>query len=88
MAAASVKALLGYSHPATNPIMAAPSTTQQERDFKGQRSSTADEVLGRSDQEELGGSSHNLGVDDFELVRTLGTGISNLFINYQDLPIE
>jgi hypothetical protein len=42
------------------------------------RSSPAHEVLQRAGQEELGESSKSLSVDDFELVRTLGTGKSFL----------
>jgi hypothetical protein len=45
--------------------MAAPGT---------QRSSAAEEPMEMSGQEELGESSTTLGVGDFELVKTLGTG--------------
>jgi hypothetical protein len=75
MAAASVKALLAHPHPSTSAIMAATGANQQGRESKGRRSSPAEEVLERS-EEDLGRSSKTLGVDDFELVRTLGTGMS------------
>ena len=49
------------------------------------RSSPANEVLQRAGQEELGGSSKTLSVDDFELVRTLGTGMFRYCFLLEDL---
>ncbi len=77
MAAASVKVLLAYRRPTTNAVVAAIGANQQGRDFKRQRSSPAEEVL-EMEEEELGGSSKSLEADDFELVKTLGTGMMSL----------
>lgn len=46
-----------------------------------QRLSAAGECMEMSGQEELGESSETLGVEDFELVKTLGTGRSCVLLS-------
>jgi hypothetical protein len=53
---------------------------QQREEMKASGSAPAQEILQRSDQQELGASSKNLSLDDFELIRTLGTGMLVIFI--------
>ena len=65
MAAASVRTASAHHSVYSNLIMAAPGA---------QRSSAAEEIMGMSGQKVLGESSKTFGVEDFELVKTLGTG--------------
>ena len=53
---------------------------QQREEMKALGSTPAQEILERSNQQELGASSKNLSVADFELIRTLGTGMLVIFI--------
>jgi len=70
-----------HSHPKpTAAEMAA--TTQQDKDFvahfsEQQHTLPPDEILQDPRNKDLGRSSKGLGVRDFKLVRTLGTGMLN-----------
>jgi hypothetical protein len=76
MAAASVQAPLINSRPYPGAEMSHLDGNKQAPDCNVQQPSSVEDILQKSGQDGLGASSKTLSVNDFELVKTLGTGTS------------